>query len=271
MSSGQAPELPGLPDSCWPVDTSCIGGWDDAYDPENPDAGGYSPAAKAAAVALAGQTMRMLTGYRVGGCPVTVRPCSSRCREATWQGRGRWMTPVQQGGSWLNIGCGHAGSCGCSTAREVRLPQPAGQVTEVLMDGVRLDPSAYRLDAGGVLVRTDGMGWPLTNDLGAPDGSPGTWSVAFVPGYPVDLLGAQAAGRLAGEYVKACSDGDCALPQAVVTGLSRNGVTMTLTPGAFPEGKTGVQTVDAYLERWNPHALSVPPMVWSPDLDTYRA
>ena len=270
MSGGQALELPGLPDACWPVDPSCIEGWDDVYDPEDPDAGGYSDADKAAAVALAGQTMRMLTGYRVGGCPVTVRPCTQACHESTWRGRGGvgWA-PVQQGGRWLNIGCGHAGGCGCTHAHEVRLPPPAGQVTEVVLDGVTLDPSAYRLDTGGRLVRTDGVGWPLSNDLTVTEG-PGAWHVSYVPGYPVDGLGAQAAGRLAAEYVKACSTGECDLPQAVVTGLSRNGVTMTLTPGAFPEGKTGIRTVDAYLERWNPYALSVPPMVWSPDLDQHR-
>ena len=272
MSSGQAPELPGLPDACWPVDTSCISGWDDTYDPENPDGGGYSDTAKASALALAGQTMRLLTGYRVGGCPVTVRPCTKRHRESTWRGQGGpgWR-PVQLDGRWLNIGCGHAGGCGCVGAREVRLPAPAGEVVAVVLEGVTLDPSAYRLDTGGRLVRIDGDTWPLTNDLAALDGAPGTWSITYTPGFPVDLLGAQAAGVLAGEYVRACSGGACDLPKGVVTQVQRNGVTVTLTPGAFPGGRTGIQSVDAYLHRWNPHSITVPPMVWSPDLDHNRA
>jgi hypothetical protein len=52
-----------------------------------------------------------------------------------------------------------------------------------------------------------------------------------------------------------------------VTQVVRNGVTVTLAPGSFPNGKTGVREVDAYLERWNPSGRRGPPMtVWSPDL-----
>lgn len=129
-------QLPELPDFCWPVDTACVPDWD-AWevepDPEaDPPVEGvpvYTDAEKGRAVSLAGQTLRALTGYRVGGCPVTVRPCRAGCSEQTWRtypavgysGSTPWY-PVSLGGRWLNIGCGHAGAaaaracrrCGCT-------------------------------------------------------------------------------------------------------------------------------------------------------------
>lgn len=268
--------LPPLPDSCWPVDTTCVAGWDAwAIDPD-PDADPpyageprYTPAQKALAVSLAGQTMRMLTGYRVGGCPITVRPCTRECYEVTWTGNGAGWEPRLEHGTWVNIMCGHTG-CGCTGAKGVYLGQ-AGAVTEVRVDGLVLDPTTYRLDGGGLLVRTDGGSWPLTQDITAPDTEPGTWSVTYVPGVVVDGAGAAAAGVLAGEYVKACAgaDDDCALPSGV-TQIVRSGVTLSLTSDVFPEGRTGVVVVDAYVRRWNPYALAAPSTVWSPDVTRPR-
>ena len=276
-----APEdLPDLPDFCWPVDTTCVSDWD-AWevepDPESEDpveqAGVplYTDAQKDRAMSLAGQALRLLTAFRVGGCPVTVRPAMRRCRVSTWQtypvagaGSTPWQ-PVSLGGQWLNIGCGHDSACGCLGLREVRLYGTASQVVEVKVDGTVLDPGAYRLDPGGRLVRLDGEDWPLCQDLAAPDTEEGTWSVTYTPGAVVDGLGAYAAGVLAGEFVKACAGGECSLPTNV-TQIARNGVTMTLGLGVFPDGKTGIREVDLYVERWNPYGHKSPPLVWSPDL-----
>lgn len=266
-------ELPELPDACWPVDTSCVPLWDALEDPDEPEGEDnppvYSPEDKARAVAWAGQTMRLLTGYRVGGCPVTARPCRVRCADQTWRtypvtGSSPWQ-PISLGGSWINVVCGHGAACGCTTVHEVQLPG-AGAVTEVLIDGVTLDPSAYRLDPGGWLVRTDGDPWPVCQDVSRPATEAGTWAVTYLPAVPVDGLGAYAAGLLAGEYVKACAgDSSCALPETV-TQVARQGVTFTITAGTFPDNRTGIMAVDQYVERWNPHALVAPSVVWSPDV-----
>lgn len=282
MTATPPEELPDLPDFCWPVDVSCVPDWDawetepdPAADPPEDGVPLYTDAAKARAISLAGQTLRLLTGFRVGGCPVTVRPAARGCREQTWRtypvagyGSTPWQ-PVSLGGRWLNITCGHATACGCLSTREVRLDGPASSVDEVKVDGVVLDPAAYRLDLGGRLVRLDGEGWPLCQDLAADDDAEGTWSVTYTPGAAVDGLGAYVAGLLAGEYVRACAGGECRLPTGV-TQIVRQGVTMTLGTGAFPEGKTGIREVDAYLERWNPHAHTEAPKVWSPDLARNR-
>lgn len=253
--------LPDVPDVCWPVDVSCIPDFD-------ADPAVYTEAEKARALALAVQSLRMLTAFSVGGCPVVVRPASQTCRGRTWRAYTvgvssvSWI-PVNLGGEWLNIGCSH-GACGCQVIPEVRLGR-ASHVIEVKVDGVVLDPSAYRLDPGGRLVRLDGEGWPLCQDLTAPDTLPGTWSVTFQRGAPVDGIGAWVAGLLAREYLKACTDGDCDLP-STVTQVVRQGVTLTLAPGAFPDGLTGIREVDAWIERYNPHRHKVAPAVYSPEL-----
>lgn len=268
-----------MPEHCWVVDVSCVpdwDGWDVEPDPEaDPPVVGvptYSDADKEYAVALAGQSMRLLTGFRVGGCPVTVRPAGKGCQEQTWRtypvsGTAPW-TPVSIGGNWINVTCGHSGAgCGCVGARQVRLSGTPSRdaVTEVKVDGMVLDPSAYRLDPGGWLVRTDGDSWPLCQDLTAPDTDEHTWSVTYTPGVAVDGLGARAAGVLAGQFVRACVGGQCDLADNV-TQIVRQGVTLTLGVGAFPGGRTGIRSVDAYLERWNPHGHTTPPTVYSPDV-----
>lgn len=267
--------MPDLPDFCWPVDVSCVSDWD-ATDPESPDEEDplplYSEADKARAIALAGQTLRFLTAYRVGGCPVVVRPCRAGCAPRTWReypvtgaGSTPWF-PVNLGGTWLNIGCGCGGDgCSCSRVSEVRLHGPVGAVAEVKVDGEILSPSAYRADPGGRLVRVDGVEWPLCQDMNAPDTEPGTWSVSYTAGAPVDGLGAWVAGILAGEYVRACKGGNCRLPSSVVQ-IVRDGVTMTLGTGAFPGNLTGITEVDSWVARWNPTGLRSGPVVWSPDV-----
>lgn len=280
-----APEdLPGLPDYCWPVDVSCLSDWNSLTDPDepedlDPESDGYNPPLytdlqKARALSLAAQSLRMLTAYRVGGCPITVRPAERRCRDLTWRtypvsgGSTPWV-PVNLGGQWLNIGCGHAASaCGCGALAEVHLGT-ASEVTQVMVDGAALDASAYRLDTGGRLVRLDGEGWPLCQNLAAPDTEEGTWSVTYLRGAAVDGHGAYAAGALAGEFVRACTGGECRLPDNIVS-IVRNGVSMTLGAGAFPDDRTGIREVDAYLDRWNPYRHKVAPLVWSPDLARNR-
>lgn len=273
--------VPEPTDFCWPVDTSCVGDWeawetepDPEADPPEEGVPVYTEAQRERAVMFAAMTMRMLTGYRVGGCPVTVRPCRSGCSEDTWRsypvgpGSTPWH-PVSLHGTWLNVYCGHLSSCGCTGVGAVQLYGPAGVIEEVKVDGDVVDPAAYRLDPGGWLSRVDGEQWPICQDLNLPDTEPNTWSISYTPGAAVDAAGAFAAGKLAGEYVQACAGGDCALPRGV-SQVVRNGVTLTLTPGNFPGGMTGIIEVDAYIRRWNPHGLMGPSMVMSPDLHRPR-
>lgn len=200
------------------------------------------------------------TDRRYGLCPATIRPCRRGCDELGARrngfypsghlGIGGWY-PALIGGSWFNIycGCGQS-SCSCGPVYRLRLPGPVGAVTEVRVDGVALAPERYRLD-GDTLVRQDGIDWPVCQELGRPDGEPGTWSVSYTHGVPVPMGGQVAAGLLAAELFKAaCGDSTCALPRSV-TSVTRQGVSIqanrTVLEDAVQKGKTGITLVDMWV------------------------
>jgi hypothetical protein len=247
--------LPALPATCWPVDESVC-----------PDFAEYSASVRAAAKAYAGESMRMLTGFRLGGCSITVRPCSISCA-ADYFGPG-WNPHISVSGAWIN-GCCAGDTCGHLGAAKVALPGPVGEVTEVLIDGVALDSSLYRVDNGDELIRLDGQPWPTLQDMLLAPTEAGTFAVTYLKGVPVDGLGARAAGILACEFGRALSGLNCALPTSV-TSITRQGVSMTIEAGAFPGGVTGLREVDTYIERWNPGHLRAPTRIWSPDLVSPR-
>ena len=241
---------PELPSSCWPINTDCCSEFDQ-----------YETEVRARAMALAGETLRMLTGYSVGGCPVILRPCSPACAKPF-----TGFTPhINLDGQWVNA-CGCQTDCSCTAVSEIILPGFVGFIGDVTIDGVVLAPTAYRVDDYTRLVRQDGHQWPTCQDMGLPAGEVGTFTVELLPATPVDAWGAYVGGVLACEYAKACSgDRKCKLPSGV-TEITRRGITMSIQQGMFPEGYTGIREVDAYIARQNPHRLKVPPTVWSPDL-----
>lgn len=236
----------------YPPCTDCCPGWDD-----------YDPALQCRATALAWSTLRLLTGGRVGNCPVVMRPCltapCSVCAE---------IRPSQIEGNWFNIACG-GDACSCARLCEIIMPGPVAEVTEVRLDGIIIDPTLFRLDNGTKLVREDGECWPSCQNMSAPLGDSCTLGISYVPGLLPGAEGEWAAGLLACEYAKACTGGKCRLPSAV-SSVSRNGTTMEMTAGLFANNITGIREVDAYVTGLNPYALRTPSMVWSPDLPQHR-
>lgn len=238
----------------------------------------YTPAQQDLALLMAQETLRMLTAYRVGNCPVTLRPCRKGCPALP-----TWLTfPVQVGsaapvsgaggpfilnGQWYNFGCGcSADDCDCSTVCEVVLPGEVASIDSVMVDGATLDPSAYRVDNSNRLVRIDGACWPLCQNMTAGTDQPDTFAVTYTPGVALDAWGKTALGTLACEYARAaCGNRKCRLP-ANVTQVTRQGVTLDLTQNPFPGGLTGIREVDTYVRRYNPYALTAPSVVWSPDV-----
>jgi hypothetical protein len=138
------------------------------------------------------------------------------------------------------------------------LAPPVGAVLEVRVNGEVLPPDAYRVDNGTHLVRTDHGVWPgEQSDL---------FTVTYLNGYPVDSVGQYVGGLLAVEFLNGMiASKKCRLPSSV-TSLSRNGVSMEITQGMFPDMRTGINEIDAYLMQWNPNALRRAPGVYSPDL-----
>lgn len=262
--------IPDLPSYCWPVDWACNQPFYDDLttmpDPDNPD-GPRIPNPDGLAVAeraeaLAAQTIRMLTGYKVGGCPIVLRPCSPRCIPSSWliapAGPG-WSSPAWtfqpyiSDGQWFNAcGC-RSDNCSCTHVQEIVLPSATAFIRSVKIDGAELAPAAYRVDDSNRLVRTDGGAWPTCQDMNLNDGE-GTFIVEYQEGAPIDGLGAYAAGILAVEYAKACTGGKCRLPNGV-TSVVRAGVSLDISTGSFPTGMTGIREVDAYIQHWNPYGL----------------
>lgn len=246
----------------WPVDPSCLTAAWDALSADVQERG----------LALASSTLNRLTGGRVGGCPIKIRPVvASGCPAwaVPFVGSPMFRPGIDLNGMWVNnIGAGGA------SPYEIALPTPVGRIDEVKVNGTVLFQSDYRVDSGNLLV-WQGAGdapWPLTQDVSAPDTEAGTFSVTMLNSYPVDRLGAQAAAVLALEFAKACSSTStaaCRLPSTVVS-VVRQGVSYQIQPGLFPDGFTGIKEVDAYITSWNPRAQTQDAAVWSPGVTQPR-
>lgn len=245
-----------------PIDTSSCPDWD-----------AYDDAVQERSVFMAWETLRYLTGFRVGNCPVTLRPCMKSCwDQRTWEtypsGARGGLSPHVIGGQWYNIGCGcRTDNCACVAVCEIRLPGEVAVVDQVLVDGVVLDPDAYRVDNGYRLVRLDDACWPLCQHMEKALTEVGTFGVTYTPGVSAEANPwvQSAAGALACEYAKSSSGSSaCRLP-ANVTRVVRQGVTMDLATNPFPGGLTGLREVDTLIARYNPYRLTAPSLVYSPD------
>jgi hypothetical protein len=247
------------PMTCYPdADWSCYPAVDTLDD-----------AVKARSELLGWSALNALIAYQVpGDCPVTVRPCVARLIPPTWFEAGiggSTFTPyIGAGGHWINA-CGCVNNCECLGTKQVVLPGPVGAIQAVTIDGAALDPSAYRVDNGIYLVRTDGSAWPTTQDLTLEPTEANTFAITYTKGFPVNPLLALAAGRLAAEFAKSCLNQSCALP-ANVTAVTRQGVTQEFQQNPFDQATTGMPDVDAIVRIFNPYGLKTPPVVMSVDV-----
>lgn len=223
-----------------------------------------TPEQKERALTLATSSLQMLTYYRVGTCPVTIRPCPVRPRcghawnpwilaEAHGASDVGNFTPNIRDGRWYND-CPCQSSC--APLSEIDIPGPVGYIESLLIDGVPQDlwNGDWRLDNGHLLVwQGDGPSpVPETQDLSKPDSAPGTWSITYSRSYPVLGDGRLAVAYLAMEFAKACQPkSKCSLPRGV-TSVVRNGVSFTISAGLFPNGLTNIEIVDAFILKWAP-------------------
>ena len=178
------------------------------------------------------------TGRVYGTCTMTVMPCNN------------WGVLC---GSCFNS----YRSCGCIDVSEVKLPGPVASVTEVIIDGVTLADTDYRIDDYQWLVRLDGDSWPANTDYLDPD--------AFSVTYELGVEPPAGAGIVTGRLVCArstCTNSGCKLP-ANVTQVTRQGVTMLRHIEGF-----GILTVDNWVA--NANAPTRAGAVHSPDLPHVR-
>lgn len=248
----------------WPLNPDCLGDEWDALSVEQ----------KNRAHMLASATLTRLTGGRVRECPITIRPCKSE----SFHSPGHWMSAyhafnpmLTAEGMWVNIGCCKSQSCSCEAVCSIPLPRPATRVDEVRVDGEVVDPANYFLhDAHLIWSGEAPCPFRTTQDLGKPDTEVGTLSITYLNSYPIDALGQCAAASLALEFAKSFAGSNkCRLPSNVRS-INRQGVSMELVVGAFPDGNTGLREVDSYIALWNPNHLVSDARVWSPDMARNR-
>lgn len=224
---------------------------------------------------LAAEFLWTQTGGQFGLIELLIRPCRKNCAESSTppafdHRAGSPWSPALVGGQWFNFTCGRCGdlcSCGGET-RALNLPGqlPVHSIQRVVIDGVELSPAAYRVDNHRLLVRMDGHGWPVCQDMSKPDGALGTWSITYSVGTTVPLGGSVAAGLLAVEMAKAlCNDGSCQLPERVQT-ITRQGVTVAVVDKfeGLDKGRTGIWMIDSWLASVTARPISS--RVYSPDI-----
>lgn len=217
--------------------------------------------------ALAWMMLQSLTAFRLSLCPVILRPCLARCVLGTWDTapvQGGSFQPFISGGQWYN-GCGcRTDDCSCTSLCQVNMPAEVGKISAIWLNGGLIDPTAYRVDDGTKLVRTDGDCWPSCQDMTNSDPADGGFFVSYYPGVAPNDLFRYAAGLLAVEFFKACEGGDCRLPTGV-TNIARAGVSISMEGVTFPGGMSGIPEVDSVVRIYNPNGLKGPSRILSPD------
>lgn len=235
--------------------------------PDEAAADAAGPAIKRLCELYSVACMTALTLHRVGGDPVTIMPGGLRRVPGHYvmydAPLGEYAPGGFFGGTVFPSAADLLGTLSVSTVEALDLPGPVGAIVEVRIDGAALDPLAYRVENGRYLVRLDGGSWPV--------GTGDDFTVTYYNSYPPGEIGSYAAGVMAEEWLKLLTKakGGCRLPRSV-TNIQRQGLTMELARGMFPDGVTGMPEVDAYIMLLNPFALKVMPRVYSPDLPQHR-
>ena len=202
-----------------------------------------SPEIQAEAEAWAIDRLWKWTNQRFGPCEEQVRPC-----------RG------------TDLVCGSCrGNCSCGSVYQVVLPGPIYDLLEVLIDGVAVDLSAFRVDNNTILVRQDGGYFPAYQDMQKVPTEENTWQISYLLGEEVPAGGSLVAGILACEYAKSlCGDSTCRLPRRV-SSIQRQGVVIGILDNFtnLKDGFTGIAEIDDWImSAVKPHRRST---ITSPD------
>jgi hypothetical protein len=227
------------------------------------------------AIILSSSILWGLTGERFGGlCEQTVRPCSRYENGGpAWPRMASSYPPDLQGWAWNSswgvCSCQRGRACGCSRLSEITLgAYPVEEILSVTIDGVEVDPSAYRLDERRWLARVDGDVWPCCQDLAAPLTAEDTFGVRFSWGEPIPEGGVVAAAVFACQLARSWCGQECELPSRV-SSITRQGVTASFnSQGQLARGGyTGVEVVDAWIRAINGGDRPPTPMqIVSPDI-----
>jgi len=198
-----------------------------------------------------------------GHCQRTVVACEPSACGCGFQvlSRGHVVTTPWLGPECWTWPCGHPSI--------IKLPGvPVAEVVEVEIDGVALDPSAYRLLSDRrSLARIDGERWPTCDSLCTFEEQSQNL-LTYNYGMDPPLAGVHAAAELGCQLYKACvGAADCQLPSGA-TRVTRQGVTIERSFMRYDQSmktwQTGLTLVDIFLNSINPRGLRRRPAIWSP-------
>jgi hypothetical protein len=226
-----------------------------------------------------------LSGRKYTGVcgPVTVRPVARPVNEDgrllgwSWGFFGGWGSASYLGLSVPSV-LPHYGD---SVPPEIDLGvYPVREVTLVRIDGVTIPSEEYELRDHRTLVRirptasynpTERFGWPTSQIGDLPDTQEGTFSVTYVFGQPVPVMGRVAARKLA-EILLLPQLGDTSSYPMRITALTRQGVSARITDvqDFLAKGMSGIYEVDIFLNAVNPGRNQQQATVWSPDIGRPR-
>jgi hypothetical protein len=149
--------------------------------------------------------------------------------------------------------------CRCTPWATVELrPRPVQAVSRVVVAGVELDPSVYRLRAHRFLDRLDGKGWPYGNPLDDE-----AFTVTFTYGRCPGAAARRAAAELVAEMAAGCTGGECNLPDNLRSAQTEGGTYEFDLEGLVREGLTGVKAADDWLRAFR-HARKAPSAITDP-------
>lgn len=210
-----------------------------------------------------------ITGHALALCPTRVRPAKWSCRAGAYYlapagaATGPFNPYVGADGQYRNEA--HRWGCECDDTRIINLPTVVGGIEYIQIGEDTLPATAYRVDDGNRLVRQDGQGWPLRQDMWALAGEEDTFTVSYYAGIMPTRLHKFAAGVLAREFLKSqTGDKGCRLPTGT-TSVVRQGTSVTIDPLLAAGMRTGIPEVDQVVMSINPYGLKNKSRVYSPD------
>lgn len=201
-----------------------------------------------------------LSGRTYGLQAVEARPCPGRVADGVPLAGPTWMPVLRDGRVYNTAAIGLP----CNLSGALLLPGPVHEVVGYIVDGEER-PLSDLVVMGDRVWRHNNGAWP-SQDLSLTSVEKGTFALRYLRGVPVPAGGDVAVAKLAVEFYGAMTGGRCQLPRRTQT-VQRQGVTVSMIDPSdiFASGATGLTEVDLWLRSHNPHRLTQPSTVWSPD------